>query len=76
MIMTMGLSDNPYAWDILSVVTMNDFFFSKRPNYIKLEEMATSLHEHLTSLFQEIDKHCLPSTAIQFARSTINILSA
>ena len=26
MITTMGLSDNPYAWDIQSVVTMDDLF--------------------------------------------------
>ena len=26
MITTMGLSDNPYAWDVQSVVTMNDLF--------------------------------------------------
>ena len=26
MITTMGLSDNPYAWDVLSVVTMDDLF--------------------------------------------------
>ncbi len=26
MITTMGLSDNPYAWDVQSVVTMDDLF--------------------------------------------------
>lgn len=26
MITTMGLSDNPYAWDIQSAVTMDDLF--------------------------------------------------
>ena len=40
MITTMGLSDNPYAWDVQSVVTMDDLFVLC-PNYIKLEEMAT-----------------------------------